>query len=355
MKKTIISGLAVGLALLMVSTAAYSWNFATHAYIANKIGKWLPLANYNEMYGAMAPDMFNFEFSLMDNSWLSGYTHGIPPDAAGYFPGPAPSNDFMQVWNLADWGLKKSASYGYISHNDAWGADFVAHWRAFPTSDPAPPDPIPFPLDGRPGSTLQPPGYVIYLAGVLDAGLEMYDVWELMGLETDYETRLMFCHNIIEYAGDLVLKRREPLIGKQLVLASVFRTPAFKNLLKAAYPDVYDPLVDAAEPEYRKMIAQYGLILLTPEQTAIGLLAEQLADLAVAYFLYLGFPPEMVEPMRPQLVEFGVLALGAATEICESPASFGLSGMPSYMDELNMVTIPWVKMQLFAHGVIYWF
>lgn len=359
MKKIVRSGVIAGLAFLLMSTAAYSWNFATHAYIAGKIGKWLPFANYNEMYGSMAPDLFNFEFSLMGDPLLRGYTHGIPPDAAHYSPPSAPSNDFMLVWNLAGWGLKKSAAFGYISHNDAWGADFVAHWRAFPTPDPTPPTPIPFPLYEPEGHTWQPPGYVIYLSGALDVVLAFYDVWDLMGLTDDYDTRLMFCHNIVEYAGDLVLKRRVPFIGKQLVLASALRTPAFADLLKAAYPDGFDPLVDAGEPEYRKMIAQYGLILLTPEQTAIGLLSEQLADLAIKYLAFqLGITPEQFEAANPgirqQLTEFGVLALGAAIQVCESPSSFGLTGMPSYMDELHMVTIPWVKAQLFAHGVTYW-
>ncbi len=352
MKRTILSVFAIALSLILASTAAYSWNFATHAYIAGKIGRWLPLANANEMYGSMIPDLFNFEFSLMSDSVLRGYTHGIPYDASIYYPYPAASDDFMHVWYLAGWGLKRSVAYGYVSHNDAWGADFVAHWRAFPSAGPTPPS-ISFPIDGRPGSIPQPPGYVIYLSGALDAGLEMYGVWSLMDLESDFATRLTFCHNIIEYAGDLVLKRRVPLIGKQLVLASALRTPAVANLLKAAYPNGYDPMVDAAEPEYRRLIAQYGLILLTPENTAIGLLAEQMADLAISYFIFLGFPPEAVELMRPQLVEFGVLGLGAAIQICESPSSFGLAGIPAYMDELKTVTIPWVKAQLFVRGVVY--
>jgi hypothetical protein len=353
MKKKIISGLAAVMALLFITTTAYPWNFATHAYIACKIGKVLPLANFNEMYGLMAPDIFNFEFSLMDDLWLRGFTHGIPTDATYYSPYPAASNDFMQVWNLAHWGLKKPIAYGYVAHNDAWGADFVAHWRAFPTADPTPPDPIPFPIYEPEGYSLQPPGYVIYLAAVLDAGLAIEGIWTAMGIETDYATRLMFCHNIIEYAGDLVLKRNDPLIGKKLILACAMRTPEFKSLLKAAFPNVYDPMIDAGEPEYRRMLIQYGLILLMPEQTAINMLAGQLADLAIDYFIFLGFPPEMVEPMRPQLIEFGKGALAASIDICERTDAYLGEGFPSYMQELNIVTVPWVKAQLLGHGVFY--
>jgi len=348
MKKNVISGLVAALALLFITSTAYPWNFATHAYIAGKIGKVLPLANFNEMYGAMAPDVFNFEFSLMDDYMLRGYTHGMPPDAVYYPPYLGADHNFMNVWYSANWGLKKSAALGFISHNDAWAADFVAHWRAFPTADPTP---IPFPIYAPPDCILQPPGYVIYLAAALDAGLALEGVWTTMGLDTDYATRLMFCHNIIEYAGDLVLKRVDPLIGQKIILACVLRTPAFANLLKDGFGHLYDPLVVAGEPAYRKFLIQYGLILLMPEKTAIEMLANQLADLAIDYFEFLnpGYPPGSFDGLKPQLVEFGKGSLAAAIEICEAPPF----GLPSYMQELNMVAVPWVKAQLLAHGVTY--
>jgi len=355
MKKTMLSGLAVGLAVLFVTTTAYPWNFATHAYIAGKIGKALPVHNFNEMYGLMAPDIFNFDFSLMGDLTLRGYTHGIPPDAGGYYPYPGASDDFMKVWDSAYRGVKTSAAYGFVAHNDAWGADFIAHWRAFPTPDFDPPDPIPFPFSMPDGYTLQPPGYIIYLAAALDFGLELEEAWQAMGLETDYATRLMFCHNIIEYAGDLALKRHDPLIGRKLVLACSLRTPQFKRLLKDAFPDVYDPMVDAGEPVYREMLTQYGLILLMPESTAIEMLASQLADLAVDYLIFLGLPPEMVEPMKPQLVLFGIAALTVSVDICEHADAYLGEGFPSYMEELDQVTVPWVEAQLLANDVIYWF
>jgi hypothetical protein len=174
-----------------------------------------------------------------------------------------------------------------------------------------------------------------------------------MDLETDYATRLMFCHNIIEYAGDLALKRHDPLIGQKIILACALRTPEFPKLLKDGFDHLYDPLVAAGEPEYRKMLMQYGLILLMPENTAIAMLADQLADLAVDYLIFLGLPPEMVEPMRPQLVEFGILTLTLSIDICENTPAYLGEGFPTYMEELNSVAIPWVKAQLLAHGVVY--
>jgi len=351
MKKNVISGLVAALALLFIISTAYSWNFATHAYIAGKIGKALPVHNYNEMYGIMAPDILNFEFSLMNDNLLRSYTHGIPPDAAYYYPYPSPSDNFMNVW-LAHHGVKSAATYGFVAHNDAWGADFVAHWRMVPTTNPTPPDPIPFPFSRPDGFTWQPPGYIIYLATALDFGLELEGAWEAMGFEDDYATRLMFCHNIIEYAGDLALKRHDPLIGRKLVWACHLRTPQFAKLLEEAFPDAYGDLIDAAEPEYREFLTQYGLILLQPEGIAIEILAGQLADLAIEYLAFIwGIPPEALEGIREQLTLFGQVSLAAAVEICEAPPF----GLPSYMKELDQVAVPWIGDQLQAHGVIYWF
>jgi hypothetical protein len=352
MKKRIVLGLSLGLASIFIASTAYSWNYATHAFIASKIGKNLPVHNFNEMYGLMAPDILNFEFSLMNDSVLRGYTHGIPADAAGYYPFPSPNENFMSVWDASYRSVLKSAAFGFVAHNDAWGADFVAHWRALPTEDPTP---IPFPIYAPPGFLPQPPGYIIYLAAALDFGLQLENAWAAMGLESDYATRLMFCHNIIEYAGDLVIKRADPLIGRKLVWACHLRSPQFEKLLEKAFPDVYDPLVAAAEPAYRDMLTQYGLVLLAPEETAIEMIADQLADLAVDYLIFIGMPPEMVEPMRPQLVEFGILTLTLSIDICENADDYLGEGFPTYMQELNEVAVPWVGAQLAAHGIIYWF
>jgi hypothetical protein len=360
MKKRTVLGLAMGLASLLVTSTAYPWNYATHAFIAGKIGKALPVHNYNEMYGLMAPDILNFEFSLMNDSVLRGYTHGIPQDAAAYYPYPSASENFMSVWDASYRSILKSAAYGFVAHNDAWGADFVAHWRMVPTTNPIPPASIPFPLPivippGHPDPISQPPGYIIWLAAALDAGLAIEGAWEAMGFEDDYATRLMFCHNIIEYAGDLVIKRVDPLIGRKLVWACHLRSPQFEKLLEKAFPDVYDEAIEAAEPEYREFLTQYGLILLQPEGTAIEILAGQLADLAVDYLIFLGLPPEMVEPMRPQLVAFGIASLTFSIDICENADDYIGEGFPTYMQELNQVTVPWVGAQLEAHGIIYWF
>jgi hypothetical protein len=339
MKKKVITGIAVGLALLFVCSTAYSWNYATHAYIAAKIGKMLPLANCNEMYGLMAPDIFNFEFSLMADMNLRGYTHGIPGDP--YVPGGSWDEHFMRVWQKAPWGLKRNIAFGYIAHNDAWGADFVAHWQANPW---VPAQPIPY--------YNQPPGYIILLAVALDQNLENQGIWGQLGLPLTLDDRMMFCHNLIEYAGDLVVKRADPLIGKKLILACALRTPEFKCLLKSAFPHYspdgntdYYALIDSDEPAYRKMLMQYGLILLQPENTAIEMLANQLADLAIDYLEFINnLSPGTLDILKPQLVEFGKATLAGSIEVC-------LAG--GYMDEINFITIPWVKQQLAAHGVSY--
>ena len=59
-----VFGFALFLALTMGQ--AYGWGSATHAYIDDHLGKKGPVKNLNEIYGAMAPDVFNFLFSNMD-------------------------------------------------------------------------------------------------------------------------------------------------------------------------------------------------------------------------------------------------------------------------------------------------
>jgi hypothetical protein len=92
-----------------------------------------------------------------------------------------------------------------------------------------------------------------------------------------------------------------------------------------------------------------------PEQTAIALLADQLATLAIDYLQFINplAPPGYFDSWKPQLVEFGKGALAASIDICERTDAYLGEDFPSYMQELNQVAIPWVKAQLLAHGVFY--
>ncbi len=64
---------------------------------------------------------------------------------------------------------------GFLAHNDAWGADYIAHWQAgIPPLPPWPAFPPPY--------QNEPPGYIIALAVQLDQILDgpPYNVWSTL-------------------------------------------------------------------------------------------------------------------------------------------------------------------------------
>jgi len=79
-----LSAIIWGIMILSALTAnqAFAWGSATHAYIDDHIGRKRPLRNYNEIYGGMAPDVFNFLFGNPAMPYLYAVTHyqGCPDD-----------------------------------------------------------------------------------------------------------------------------------------------------------------------------------------------------------------------------------------------------------------------------------
>ena len=99
--------------LLVATTTAFGWNFATHAIIADRIAAEKGRRNLNEIYGAVSPDMFNLLFSL------PVYVPGGIYEILHY--------RFLDMWEAAQTRQEEAASVGFWSHNDECGADFTAH------------------------------------------------------------------------------------------------------------------------------------------------------------------------------------------------------------------------------------
>jgi hypothetical protein len=334
MKKRISFAVGVIVALLVVSTAGYSWNYATHAYIATKIGTFLPLLRTNEIYGLMAPDIFNLDFSLMNDIVLRGYTHGIPAEDPG-----GPNQDFMAVWKKADGPFQKAVAYGYVAHNDAWGADYIAHWKAIP-----PPRPFTGIYAG------QPPGYIIALAVELDKILDAQGIWDqiawlLGGQQLPVEDRINFTHNIVEFSGDILIRRADPQIGKKIFEAALLRTPEFPGLLKTAFPVQYANMIDTAEEAFRQELMQYGGLLWSApsEGFILDAVSDQLATFAVQY-LSIKFGQDF-SSYQPYLVPIAKGAMIAGVQICEDA---------HYMSEVNATAL-YVAIQLLLHRVSFFF
>ena len=105
---------ALVLILGLGASQAWAWGSATHTYIDDRLNRQgRGEKNLGEMYGGIAPDLFNYLFAPYQ-PYLYGQTH----------------DDFLKVWEAAGPGrssVKRALAYGFVSHNDLWGADVTAH------------------------------------------------------------------------------------------------------------------------------------------------------------------------------------------------------------------------------------
>ena len=326
MKKGIVLSLSFVLLLAWAAVPAFSWGSATHAYIAGRIGMIFPMMNANELYGLMAPDLFNYSFDPVINSMnpiLRAYTHGDD----------TPIGDgFLQVWYLASWwGYQKNVAFGYVAHNDKWGADFTAHHEAYP------------------GASL---GYVInkaiQLNSILDS--ELTSLGLIDADSTLHALRIEVCHNLVETAGDILIKRYDPLIGQKIVRASILRTPDLPDLLKKAILPVV-PAADQAqyataivenEKSFRQMMVSYGAILMFPEDQVISAFTDQMTSLGIQYLLAMTGGAINLTGQESIVRPIVLKAITKSMTLCQK----------DYQPEINY-TIRHVREQMLAHGIKY--
>ncbi len=316
MKRFFVSIGLIFLALVLFSSQAYPWGSLTHAYIADHIGKKWGLKNINEIYGAMVPDLFNYVFGLdpyVDN-YLRGYTHGIP--AANGNPAV---ESFMDVWYSARWwGYQKALAYGFIAHNDVWAADFTAHGSACL----------------NPGE-----GYIITRAEFLNG--ELVDYLDSIGITIPPEIAMELTHNLVEGAGDIVIRRYDASLGQKVITSSLFRSPACPNLLVRAVGEFYRDLVVNAEKEFRKTMILYGAAFLPQDEEDIVLsLSQQMAELGRAYLASQNIPLPISDE---ELFELVVYFMNEAIQLIEG----------DYIFEIE-ATITKIKIQLWSRWIFYW-
>ena len=314
-KPLVLLGILLLVSFLLAPDAS-PWGSAIHVYIADHLGKDGPLRNVNEMYGGTAPDVFNYLFD--QKAWMDflyAETH----------------HDFMKVWRAAHLPLGKAAAFGFLSHNDVWGADSTAHHQCT-----------------RCGF---PDGYVIVKAEIMATSIPLSGLGIVISdPEFAYGVARELYHNIVESALDLLISHKDPTIGKKLTTAALLRSPEVPSLLVEAYArgfsdkfglrlsDAVKVILDA-EMNFRKTMILYGQVLTQDSATATQLVAEQLAAQAVSFLgsfgITLPIPPEQV----PGLI---VWLLGEATEICQA----------DYFDEIQG-TIQAVRIALRANGIWY--
>jgi hypothetical protein len=294
---------------LLIAPEACPWGSAVHAYIDDHLGVDRPVRNANEIYGGMAPDAFNYMFDHPDQlHFLYAQSH----------------NNFVRLWDVAQRPLGRSVAFGFVSHNDAWGADFTAHHQCTQCGAPY--------------------GYVIAKA------LWMVDNASLAGLGIPDDVALEVHHNVVESAVDLLIRRQDPHVGQKLTAAALLRSPEFPLLLAEAYARDFShqfgltraeavKTIAGEEMKFRRIMIQYGQVLMQDDETAIQLVAEQFADQATAYLGSFG----VVLPLEPaEVVALAKDLLGLAIRLCE----------PDYTQEIHE-TIRVVNRALRTHGIRY--
>lgn len=194
---------------------AHAFNSATHMYIAEQI---FQVHNVDLGYGSISPDLSLYIRN--PEKWPTAFedTHytylNLMPYAKGY--------------------TKKVFSLGWITHNEFWGADYIAHIEYPPGNDK---------------------GYVIEKAQILS---------DLTDLDPE------FAHYAIEVAIDLLLRNNDDfLLGQKLLEASVFRSWKDRNLLAEVLvrkERKTDWLTLAtAELTFRNLIGRYAIVLALPD------------------------------------------------------------------------------------------
>lgn len=251
---------------LLIPMSIFGWGYATHAYFADHLGKTGYYLNLQEMYGSMAPDMFNpFSGSPYFN-YLRLQTH----------------EQFDKVVSHARTKGLKAFAYGFTSHNDVWGADFTAHH------------------DGR---TTPGIGYITAQVNVLAPAFQdsiervLLDnhIDSLQAKEIATEFAPSIAHGLVEVAIDVLVKRNnDSRIGTKIVQAALFRSSAISPLLVAAYAAdfarefdlnliVATATIVAAEKTFKEFMSYYGYMFSRNESELIRLITVYGAELAEQY------------------------------------------------------------------------
>jgi len=184
----------------VIAGPAAAWGPATHAVIMTGVGQARGVTAPTDylylqaVYGAIAPDLAWLASDPLRTN-LAAATHDEP----GY----------LEPWRNARTSVERAFALGWLSHNQAWGADYYAHV-------------------GNPFLGTWPaagPGYVVERAGVLAAACDISEE---------------VAHDYIEVAIDLLLDQHHPEWGLGAVLdeAIASRDSRVPGLLTRSYSDV---------------------------------------------------------------------------------------------------------------------
>jgi len=250
-----------------ISVNAFGWGNATHIYFAKHLGARLGPVNLQEMYGALTPDMFSLQF-----------------DAAGQYLYYLMHYQPEAVYGLASGPELKAIAFGYMTHNNVYGADLTAHGTAYP-------NPI-WPMTKL--------GWVIkygnvvggHLSNSLAQILKTADVPDVAIPTLVGALAPTMGHDLVETAVDILVKRRlDPLVGARMVIAAKARSPETGQLLADAYGkelaaytgislEEANATIKGAEEVYQGAMLEYGMAFMMREADLIPALAALSAPVA---------------------------------------------------------------------------
>ena len=249
------------LLFLSLPASAFPWGAATHAYFAKELGQ--GELNSEEIYGATVPDLFNLKLDLPYYDYITDQTH----------------RNYTSVKTKARKMGLDTFAFGFVSHNDRWGADYTAHHRGRTTKRG-------YVITKRDGLA---PKLIPQLQVILnDAGVLYAPFFARIFVPDLAET-------LIETAVDLLIKRNEdPSIGLELFHSAQDRPASVPDLLVSAYAkglarhqklsyDEASQIIRDAEAEFQQIMILYGQIFTQEESEAIQDLADQGATLIEGY------------------------------------------------------------------------
>jgi hypothetical protein len=192
----------VVLTCLMSTQGAFPWGSLTHAYITSQIVAEGGSLRGNAIYGSTSPDFANYMFTSPCQNYLMDRTHV----------------DFLRVWKMARggpaFGPERAAAFGFVAHNEE---DYTAHTMSLTLNSAE--------------------GYVIQKAAILDRLLSSYGAWAQLGLDGEAyaAVRAEVSHEVIEFAGDLLIAYAHPETGLLLSESAAGSCGAFPEILITAY------------------------------------------------------------------------------------------------------------------------
>lgn len=310
--KRMYVAITVALAMAFCAASAMAWGSATHAYIDERLNNKNALLKLNQVYGGMATDVFGFMADPFQSNYLGTAAHCA---------------DGNRMWRTSLFPTAKAQTYGFISHNQAWGADYFAHNYSCPGNLP--------PTEGY----IQ--GKAAALFPLLEASLRPY--LASLRLPTAQEDALMMelLRDAVEYAVDILLIQQDPAIGAKVSVAALLRSPEFPLLLNTTFAWDFSryfhlnyfqatQIISAAELQFRQIMLGYGQMLSQGQSKAVVQISAQAAAL-VSQLYGVGISPGLIE-----------YVINLAMSQCAG----------DYMSAINH-TINAVHSQMSSHGFIY--